>query len=189
MREGQELKVICYGDDSGKEVSFLPLTQFITLSCRSSWELKMKSLPQKLWFALITWPENLMATRRSNCLSPSMTPIYRPLYHGSKETQMFRYNRTFLTDRCSQEIIFWGQVWAQLKSWYISKPEPSLARTSHFLPSPSRAYLRNPEPSLARILNLFPSRAEPAKLGLLRLKPARALVSFLHFVIGKHYKF
>ena len=148
----------------------------------------MKSLPQKLWFALITWPENLMAARRSNCLSPSMTPTYRPLCHGSKETQMFRYiynNSTFLTDRCSQQIIFWVWAWAQLKSWYI------------YL-NPSQAYLGNstsfraraehisdiqpafePQPSLALILNSFLSRAERAKLGLFRLKPARALMSFL----------
>ena len=29
VREGQELKVICYGDDSGKEVSFLPFTKLM----------------------------------------------------------------------------------------------------------------------------------------------------------------
>ena len=115
------------------------------------------------------WEEAPLQTSTGSCNSggklysdkfktlPSIHPSFLP----SRQTDQGVSSKEFLLVR----------IRAKLKTWYIFKPEPSLAQKFHLLPSPSRGKLGirpafEPEPSLALLLNWLLSRAEPAKLWL-----------------------
>ena len=38
-----------------------------------------------------------------------------------------------------RNFFFWAQAQAQLESWYMYKPKPSLAQKFHYIPSTSQA--------------------------------------------------
>ena len=84
----------------------------------------------------------------------------------------FNINKRNYKSQCTfNDVFFSSPSSSQLKTWYMTEPEPSLARKSHFLPSLSRAHLGYPP--------CFWARAKPGSKFKFVAEPRQASSDFL----------